>query len=239
MRYYMKLKNFIISALTVILLLTSITIVIFKVFDIHLNLITHHKLTDGEYTFSFKGSFKNVRVVKISKDSKKISSLPFNASADIFSDSYSIKWDDVNFDNIEDPILVCATDDDGDLHYTAYIFNKDSNTFSYYEALSDLPNLTIDSEQKALFTSQTQKTFVEESKPNTPDKYELKKAITRYGYLNGVPTALEERALTFYSETYYYCYSVYKYNEKYGELTYSDEKWFHPDKLENYPLSWD
>lgn len=235
----MKLKNTIITALTVIFVIISLSLILSKAFDININFINHHKITDGEYTFTFKGTFKTVRAVKISKDSKKLCSLPFNATSDIFSDDYSIKWDDVNFDGVSDPILICATDDDGDVHYTAFINDQSNNTFIYYEALADLPNLKLDSEIKALFTSYTLKNFVEDPKPNTPDNYELKTAIARYEYLNGVPVAMEERATTFYSETYYYCYSVYKYNEKYGKLTYSDEQWFSPDKLDEHPLNWD
>ena len=235
----MKIKNTIITALTVLILLIAVAVVLFNVFDIHLNVMTYHKQTDGEYTFTFKGSFGTVRKLKISKDSKKLCTLPFNAKSDIFSDSYAIKWDDINFDDIQDVMLTCALDEDGDVHYTAFIYDKSQDTFVYKEALKDLPNPVIDSEKKAIFTQHKEKTFVEDPKPNTPDNYEEKNVITKYEYLNGEPTATEERAITFYSETYYYCYSIYKYNEKYGRLTYSDEKWFHPDKLVEYPLSWD
>ncbi len=235
----MKIKNAIITTLTVIILLITVSILLFNILDIQLNFMTYHKAVDGEYTLSFKGSFGNVRKVKISKNSKKLCSLPFNASADIFSDSYEIRWDDVNFDGEQDLLLVCAIDEDGDVHYTALLSDSSENTFIYNESLSDLPNLTLDPESKTLFTSYTEKTFTEEQKPNTPDKYAEKKAIRKYEYLNGEPTATEERAITFYSETDYYCYSIYEYDEKHKELTYRDEKWFSRDKLSSYPLSWD
>ena len=199
----MKTKNNVITALTVILLIIALTVVIFKAFDIHLDIVTYHKANDGEYTFTFKGAFKNVRKVKISKNSKKICSLPFNAKSDVFSDGYKIKWEDVNFDGATDLLLISAIDDDKDIHYTAYISDNANNTFIYKEALADLPNVTVDTEKKMLFTSHTSKTFIEDPEPNTPDNYEEKKAITKYEYKNGEPLATEERAITFYSETYY------------------------------------
>ncbi len=236
----MKRKNIIITAITVLLIVIALTILIVRSLGLHFNVITYHTERDGDYAFSFKGSQKTVREVVIKKNSKKLCTLPFNAASSVFSDDYTARWEDINFDGVDDVLLVSAIDaDDNDIHYTAFIYDSSANTFIAKDALADLPNIKIDTDAKCLYTSYTYKELLEDPAPNTPESYERKQAIVRYEYKDGEPIAMEERAITFYSDTYYYCYSIYKYSEKYGELTYFDEKWFHPDKLADYPLSFD
>ena len=235
----MKIKNLIITSLTVFFIVLALAITLIKVTDFKFDIITHHTENDGEYTFVFKGSFNNVRKLTIKKDSKNICTLPFYSDGDIFDDSYSVDWKDINFDSYDDVILLCGRDEDGDLHYTAYIYDSESGKFISKDALMDLPNLTVDNEAKCLYTSYTTKTYIEDPTPNAPDNYEERRAIAKYEYIDGEPVNTTEKAITFYSETYYYCYSVYEYSEKYGKLTYSDEKWFAPKDIDKYPLSWD
>ena len=235
----MKTKNIIITSLTVFILLLTIAIVLIRVYDIHFNFTTYHSVNDSDYTFSFKGSFGKVRAVKIEKNSKKLCTLPFNASPDIFDDSYSAKWRDINFDGEEDLAFINSKDDDGDIHYIAYIYDPSENEFVYTEALSDLPNFTVDHENKSIYTSYKSKTYIEDPTPNSPEKYEQKTAIGKFELVNGNIINTAERAITFYSENDICCFSIYEYNEKYGKLTYVDEKWFSLDNVDKYPLSWD
>ena len=78
-----------------------------------------------------------------------------------------------------------------------------------------------------------------EKNTNSPEVYIRKHSITKYAFLNGEFTALEERAILYYAENDYYCYSVYEYDEEYGGFKYVDEKWFDPEDIDKYHLSWD
>lgn len=233
----MKTKNLIITIITVLCLVLCVTILVLRANDVHFNFVTYHSVSDGEYKFSFKGSSDTVRKVKIEKNSKKLCTLPFNASPDIFTDDYSVMWEDVNFDGTDDLLLVFSIDEDNDKHYTAFLAQSDE--FVVSDALTDLTNIVVDKEAKCLITSYYSKTYLEEPRPNVPEKYEERNAISKYELVNGVLINTEERAVTFYSENDIYCYSIYKYSEKYGKLTYFDEKWFYEKDLEKYTLSWD
>ncbi|MBQ7384591.1 MAG: hypothetical protein IJV72_07370 [Clostridia bacterium] len=225
-----------IVAAVAVILLSFITI---KAFDIHFNVITYHSFEQDGYSFKFKGSANTVRKVIIKKDSKKVGSLPFDATSELFADEeleYSARLEDADGDGDNDIILPCAFDEDNDIHYTVYLTNVDGK-LEHNENTKDLPNLSIDGEH--LFTEQTTKEILLEKNTNSPEIYIRKHSITKYAFLDGECTALEERAIIYYAENDYYCYSVYAYDEEYGGLKYVDEKWFEPEDIDKYQLGWE
>ena len=230
----MNKKKLIISGL----LIAVATIFLLIIAASLLNIKTYHSFDQEDYSFKFKGSLTTVRKVIIYKDSKKAASLPFKAESDIFKasdDGYSAILKDANGDGETDLILPCEYDDDGDVHYTIYLSSDTS--FVYDELLSDMSNVTLDGE--FILTEETVKETEIEENANSPEIYVTKHSITRYGFTNGAVVALEERAIIYYSENDYYCYSVYAHDDEYGGLKYVDEKWFDPEDLGKYPLGWD
>lgn len=235
----MDKKKRIIQAICALALLIFLSFIFVKIFDIHFNIITYHSFEQDGYFFKFKGSENTVRKVIIKKDSKKVGSLPFDAASSVFEagkSKYRATFEDANGDGNVDILLPCAFDEDTDVHYTVYIANG-NGTLEYDERMKDLPNLSIDGEH--LLTEQTAKEILVEENTNSPEIYIRKHIITKHAFLNGEFTAIEERAILYYAENDYYCYSVYVYDEEYGELKYVDEKWFDPEEIDKYPLKWD
>ena len=224
----------------VICFVISATVVIVNLFDIHFNVITYHSFEQDGYSFTFKGSRGSVRKVIIKNDSRRIGAFPFNSSAELFKSEsdYSASFADINFDGTKDLLLTSAIDTDGDLHVSAFLLSP-LGKITYSDSLGDLSNLKLDPEQKLLFTEYTSKEVTEEATANNPELYEIKHVIQKHAFIEGELITLEERAINYYAENDYYCYSVYEYDKSYGGLKYVDEKWFDPDKLDNYPLNWD
>lgn len=236
----MDKKKLLLVIACIICFVISATIVIMNVFDIHLNVITYHSLEQDGYSFTFKGSSGEVRKVVIKKDSKKLGAFPFNSASDVFDTDkgYSAEFIDVNFDGVADLSLPCAIDADGDVHSSIFLIDG-SGKITYNEKLSDLSNVKLDPEKKLIFTEFTSKEVTEEASTNNPEFYETRHVIQKHAFIDGEFITLEERAINYYAENDYYCYSVYEYDKDYGGLKYVDEKWFDPDKLDNYPLNWD
>ncbi len=235
----MDKKKRIIWAVCAAALLIFFSFVIIRAFDIHFNIITYHSFEQDGYSFKFKGSFDTVRKVVIKKDSKKIGSLPFDAASSVFEENeseYSARLEDINGDGNEDIILPCLFDSDGDIHYTVYL-SGDGGKLAYHEELKDLPNLTIDNE--LILTEETTRETLLEGTSNSPEIYIVTHRITKLSFINGDFIALEERAVIYYSENDYYCYSIYAYDDNHGGLKYVDEKWFDPEDIDKYPLKWE
>lgn len=236
----MKFKKIFITAVCVVCALTGVWLIVSNLFDFnfHLNLIKYNTVSDGEFTFTFKGAFSQVRKLIVRRDSKKIASLPFEASSDVFgnAEKYEPVYSDINFDGHDDIMFVCAYDDDGDIHYSAFIYNPDENTYSYCPGMDDLCNIKVIAESQAVTSEQTERIQLNEPKDGKPALYNEKHSLTEYRWIDGKFTAFRETAITYYEDTDYYSYSVYVYDAEYGGLKYEDEKWFDASELENYKL---
>ena len=232
-----KNKSFILSICAVVCAIL-LTLLIFKAFDIHLNLVTYHSFEQNGYSFKFKGSFDTVRKVKISKNGEKLGSFDFDSTSDVFFTEFGYKAEfvDVNSDDQSDILLPCAIDQDGDRHITIFFVSAD-DTISFDEQFKDLPNVTVDG--GLIYTEEMTRETIAEGNESHPEFYARKQAITKYQLIGDELRALEQRAITYYSENDYCCYSIYQYNEGFKELTYVDEKWFEPDQMDKYPLNWD
>ena len=236
----MKKKNLILILLSTITAVCMLATLIITVFNIKFNIVSYHSFEQNGYSFNFKGSFDTVRKVIIKENSKKLCSLPFNSSPEVFNNDFgfSAKFIDVNNDSASDLILPSAVDEDGDIHYSVYLSDAEHGFF-FHEDLVDLSNLSIEEETGFILTDETSKEILAEGTKSSPEFYVLRHKITRYTFEGEKLLALEERAITYYSENDYYCYSIYKHDDAFGGLKYQDEKWFDPDKLEDYPLNWD
>lgn len=235
----MKDKKNLILILAAVIALIAVILLCFKIFNVRFNIITYHSFEQNGYSFTFKGSSGEVRKLKIEKDSKKTATLPFEASPDIFKNEFgfSAKFADINNDGLNDLILPRTLDDDVDVHYQVYLANDE--TFIYSESLCDLSNISIDEENSLIFTDRCDKEVLVEETKFAPEFFERKHTIAKHSFIDGEFITLEERAITYYSENDYYCYSIYRYDEGAKELKYVDEQWFDPEEIEGYPLNWD
>lgn len=225
----LKVKKLILTVLCVLVALALIFLV--------LNLFNFRKFYSCEengYSFIFRGSIGNVKKVIIKKDGKKLSSLKFSGDKAIF-ENYKIIFADANADGAEDILLPTHTDADGDTYFSLYL--AADNGFIRRDDTSALPFVDF-SESGELRTEYHEKLVTEEAQENAPEGYTTTHAIERYAFVGDKFILMERRAVIYYSENDYYCYSTYAYNEESDEFEYIDEDWFSPDELENYPLSW-
>lgn len=236
----MKNKKNLILLIAAIIAITAIIILCFKIFDIHFNFVTYHSFEQDGYSFTFKGSSGEVRKLKIEKDSKKITVLPFEASSEVFDNEFgfSAKFIDINTDENKDLIIPRIVDSDGDIHYQAFLSDTEGG-FTYNELLCDLVNVSVDEENSLVFTDSTFKEIIAEETKFSPEFFIRTHMIKKHAFMDGEFITLEERAIIYYSETDYYCYSIYKYDEAEKKLKYVDEQWFDYEEIENYPLGWD
>ena len=200
------------------------------------NIISHATCSAEDYSFNFKGSFNSTRKVIIKSESTGRISLPFKASPDIFDrDDFIITFKDINADGANDILIPCSYENDGDTFYS--IFIAKDGAFIHNESLSALP--FISSSEGIIYSEYTNKEIISEATENSPEDYILTKAIERHIFKDEKLITLERRSVIYYSESDYYCYSVYTYDPQYDELMYSDEKWFSQEDLDKYPLNWD
>ena len=232
-------KNIILIILCAIVAFCTLSVFIINVFDIKFNFVTYHSFEQDGYLFSFKGSHDTVRKMIIKKDSKKLCSLPFDSTSEIFENEFGFSaiFSDLNQDSKDDIILPCALDSDGDIHYSAFLADS-SDSFISVEGMNSLSNISIDEENGYVLTNEITKEILAEGTDTSPEFYVLRHSIARHGFENGKFITLEERAVTYYSENDYYCYSIYEHDEAFGGLKYVDEIWFEPSELGKYPLDW-
>lgn len=204
-----------------------------------LNPVSYYEFEQDGYSFNYKGSFGKARRVIIKNDGKKISAVHIKSNANIFDsiEKFSAVIADLDGDSDEDILLPTAHDEESDVICSVLCF--DGNEFVAYEGAA-LANPTFDAESKIIYTEETVKLVIEEATKNSPEFYESTEKIAQHAFdADGTLITLAERAIIYYSETDYYCYSIYEYSEETKDLAYVDEIWFDPIKLDQYPLSWD
>ncbi len=233
----MKKKSSLITLLTVAIIALAVLILFMNILDIHFNLITYHTSEQNGYTVSFKGSFKTVRRATVKKDGSSLGTLKLNADANVYSDSSAaVLFLDVNADETADILLPTAVDEDGDVHYSAFL--AENGKFAKECVTDSLIDPTV-GEDGLIYTDEEKRIQISPETSKSPESYEIYHTIARHGFIDGAFVTLETRSIIYYSENDYCCYSVYAYDEEFGELTYIDEKWFEPSEAESYPLNWD
>lgn len=223
-------KKKLITLIGCIIIIALLTLILIN----RTNIISHYTCDTESYSFSFKGSFNSVRKVVIKSEELGRISLPFEASPDIFdSDDFNITFTDINADGANDILIPCLYEGE-DIFFS--IFPAKDGSYVYNEALRSLPFKS--SSEGIIYSEYTQKEIITEATENSPEDYILTHAIERHVLRDAKFITLEKRAIIYYSESDYYCYSVYTYDPEYDELIYSDEKWFSREDLDKYPLNW-
>lgn len=203
-----------------------------------LNPIKYYEFEEDGYTFIYKGSFGKARRVIIKNDGEKISTINIKSDADIFDSIEEFKAivADIDGDAEDDILIPTAHDEEDDVIYSVFLF--DGEEFAAYEGAA-VANPMLD-ESGIIYTEETIKIVIEEETKISPEIYERTEKIAKHAFdADGKLITLEERAIIYYSESDYYCYSIYEYNEEAKDLVYVDEIWFDPIKLDQYPLTWD
>ena len=203
-----------------------------------INPVSYHKFEADGYSFEYKGSYGMARRVIIKNGEEKISTVHIKTDAAILdsADDFYAIIADLDGDGDDDILLPTAKNDNDDVICSALLF--DGKNFAAYED-SALSNPNLDKETKIIYTRETVRNTIEEATEISPELYELTEKIAKHTFEDATLITLEERAIIYYSENDYYCYSIYQYNEETKDLAYVDEIWFDPIKLDQYPLNWD
>lgn len=233
----MKAKKALLCILTVIIMLVGAYLIARNIFgfELHFNIIKYHEESVSDYTLKYYGSFGEIRKIKIYKDGKKVCRADFDSSTDFFDNSDARPQPvDLNSDGCDDLLVPFLLDIYDDIHYAAFICV--GTDLAPSEVLSDICNVKTESGTGIVSSEKTEKFYTEKPTENNPEVYEEKHSITEYRWTDGEFLAWSERAVTYYSETDYCCYSVREYDAEYGGLKYVSDKWFEPADMDKYPL---
>ena len=239
----MKLKKVLMICIIAVFIVGLTYFVLNKTagFEIKLNLIKYHTIKEGDLTVKFYGSGKEVRIVRINNaDTGETSKLNYLAKSDVFtSEKDFLVYEDINFDGVSDLLILCADDADGDLHYAAYLFDAGKYTNaanSTGEKVTCLTNYFVNWEKQMVICEET--AILTEKATNMDAEIDFEKRTTRtdYKWIDGKFTANREQRISYFYLQENCAYSVYKYDSAEGGLVYSDEKWFKPEMIENYPF---
>ena len=204
-----------------------------------LNPVSYYEFEQDGYSFNYKGSFGKARRLIIKNDGEKLSTVRIRSDADMFDyiEDFSAIIADLDGDAEDDILIPTAHDEEDDVIYSVFIF--DGEEFAAYEDAA-LANPVLDAESGVIYTEETVKVVVQEATKKSPEFYERTEKIAQHMFEeSGTLITLAERSIIYYSESDYYCYSIYEYNEEAKDLVYVDEIWFDPIKLDQYPLNWD
>jgi len=231
-----KTKNHIFTAVTIVLIALAILIFLFLLFGWQINYKTHATASTDGITVSLKGNGRQIRRVIIERDGAKKLSLPFSADLSVAdaSETPLFLLQDANFDNHADLLILSAADTDGDIHRTVLFYDSTEETFTADENPIVLVNAIFEAD--VIRTSGKFRKEYAKASDNTPPVYEERDERAIYTMINGILTRTEERAITYYSESDIYCYSVYSYDKELGELSYVDEQWFEETERAKYKL---
>ena len=202
------------------------------------NPISYYDFEQDGYSFEYKGSFGTARRVIIRQDGEKLSSVRVSTDADTFDspDALYAIIADLDGDADDDIIIPIGIDEEDDVLCSAFLADGKKLAECKDRALA---NPTFEAEEGMIYTEETVKDVIQEATKTNPEFYELTEKIAKHAFIDGALISLEERAIIYYSENDYYCYSIYEYSEETKDLAYVDEIWFDPIKLDQYPLNWD
>ena len=218
----MKKKNIALVILCAIILLPILVLAVdFGSVDISLNFIKYHSFEADGLSFDFYGSFGNVHKVKISENGKKICSLEVCADADIFDgEKDAVELCDVNSDGKSDLLILCAIDEDTDVHRKLFLYSSDS-----YRHISDVDVVNFREDGPTLVCEDRQFRYMAETVEEYTVPYERSCVRTEYEYSEGTVRAERKYVLSYYSETFMYCFGVWEYNSELDELVSVSEDW--------------
>lgn len=231
----MKIKNIIINVLIALFILISLFILVVRIADIKFNPISHHSAQIDEYTIKFKGDLKKANIASIYKDDKKICNINVSIPKSFFDEYKDILLNDLNFDGKKDLLIPHSTDLNGDAIYSVYI-NNNEGKFEASESLRGIANIEIDNNSERLISKKFVREEIAPAQKGVPAVNKDSQILSIYIFENSNATEVERKAITYYSETNYYCYSHYIYNEENNELECKIEDWFEPSEISKYIL---
>ncbi len=227
----MKKKSIIIHLIIGIFVLISATVLIFSLVG-----TKHLEMRTGEYVLKYYGSFSEATKLKIYRNSKKLCTLEISIPADFLDGKPEPYLDDLDLDGRDDLLVPHSTDLDGELRYSAYIYNNEEHAFVAAKALSDAANISVNVEKHVITSLTHMRKEIAPSHDNAPAVYEDSRILSTYEFRNGELIEAERKMITYYHETNYYCYSQYIFNEESQELECMLEDWFDPKELSKYVL---
>jgi len=227
-------KNLLISCLLAVLALALLILILV---NIEWSILPYGSFEQDGYRITYRGNARGILSVRIKAPDGSRSRLSFEADKKLLKehDAALIAYD-LDGDDDTDLLLPFSANDKGELRYRGLLC--EDGAFSVSSELSDLANPSFDEIDGVLTTSNYDIHYLEEPTDNKPPLYEERFEIARYDVIDGALRCAEVRAITYYSENDYCCYSIYAYSAEYEELMYVDEQWFEPDDMNEYPLEW-
>ena len=204
-----------------------------------LNPVSYYSFEEDGYSFNYRGSFGKVRRVTIKNGAEKLCTVTINSDSDIFNSigELSAIIADLDGDGDEDILLPTDYDTEGDVIYSLFI--SEDNKLTLKDDIY-FANPTFNEDEKMIYTSETIKKMIQEKTEASPELYELTDKISKFRFDDeGTLITQAERSIIYYSENDYYCYAIYEHDPETNQLSYIDEIWFDPIKLDQYPLNWD
>lgn len=155
-------------------------------------------------------------------------SIESDATVRNLDEKYGLLLTDLNFDGKTDVLLPVHRADEC-VEYVVFLQSANGEAFEKSEELSGLCNLRADPDRQAVFAfSHTYTT--EEAYGDTPSVSVSTDRATKYVWKNGTPEPEMYVAITYYSETGLYCYSVAYYDSLRKKFGDSDDVWLKPEE---------
>ena len=235
----LSLKKIITWAAIIICVIACAFIIITDSFGIEINIIKHHDTQLNGLTLKFYGDLKEIKLLKVYDGSTRRATLKISVDKAILEEAHTFQpyLDDLNGDGHLDLIVPHSKDDNQDFRYAAFLWDRNSSMFTDSGALNDIANISLNTDTGTITSTMLIRTLIAEEQPNLPEIYETRKVLTEYKMIDDYFVAYREVALTYYSETDIYCYSIYDYDPELEKLVYTDEQWISAEKAQNITLS--
>ena len=191
----------------------------------------------GEWSYCVRGSNSRARRIVVKKGDDVLWSMDVNVDKNVgnLNGTYGFAAEDMNFDGIVD--LRIATSMSGECaSYLCFLGKENGYSFERSDTLSGLCNIKIDTSLRSLFAF-TSNFTVEQGGINEPSHHVRCDKATKYVWEDGVLTPDMYAAITYYSETDTYCYSVAYYDEELQEFEDSYDKWLSHEEYDEVDMS--
>ena len=219
----MKTKN-----IAIVLLAAAVLAVFALLFlnvsdmDMRLSLKKYHTVSLENMQVSFHGSFGKVNTVKIKPDGERTVKLKLDCDAGALetAGAEAVELCDINGDGARDLLLLTSVDTDGDTHRALALSGSEGYTLA--EGV-DAVNFRM--EEGILIAEERLSEIITEDVKDDTAPYEESSIKYEYQYMEGRVILARKTVITYYSESDIYCFGIWAYNDKYGELTALSEDW--------------
>ncbi len=187
-------------------------------------------VTDGDRSFELYGKEESLRYVVVIKDGKRLGKYKVGGERASEEADFGFELTDLNFDGITDFRVIISSGAEL-TYYASYIGNSDGTYYASKE-LSELANLSSDSESKTLHGETYKKQWEGKDSRGEYAFYVERWGEHTYQWSGGLLRELERLETVYYSETDMYCIVHYAADGN-GNLEISEETWIEGSEFRN------